>query len=346
MLIDGLVPFDLKKFKIQSLKINSQFLKSNPLGDSNLRYQNLLVPKELNISTPVVFMLSGFASDGYKNFSFNRFETNTVQQIDQWTSEGLIQPALYVFVNAWTKWGGSQFINSEGAGLYEDYIIQEIVPEVMNHFECSKESSNWYLFGGSSGGYGALHLGTKYPDLFSNIIALAPDSFFESSLLPEVYKYLPYIKEIGGVEAFKKNYEQGLIKWPGDIFFGVMNLIAMASCYAPIKNFSTNPIANEFSNSQIKYQFPINDLGFIESEIWSRWLQHDPIYFLPERKNQIKELKSINLFTGNKDEHALQYGSRQIESILKSMSANIKYTELNGTHRSLSQFFKQALKYL
>ncbi len=334
MLIDGLVPFELRNFKLQTLKIDSQFLKSNPLGDPSARYQNLLVPLEMNASTPVIFMLSGFSSDGFKNFSFNRFENTTAEDIDQWTSDRLIKPALYVFLNAWTKWGGSQFINSKGAGQYEDYIIQEIVTEIMNQFEVSKESLDWYLFGGSSGGYGALHLGTKYPEIFSNIVALAPDCFFESSLLPEVYKYLPYIKEIGGIESLKKSHEQGLLRWPNDIFFGVMNLVAMASCYAPI---------HDHEESNFNYQFPIDDLGFVNSEIWSEWLKHDPIYFLPERKTKIKELKSIHMMTGNKDEHSLQYGSRQIESILKKMSANIIYTELNGTHKSLSQFRKQAL---
>jgi hypothetical protein len=37
-------------------------------------------------------------------------------------------PALIVFVDASTSWGGSQFLNSSSTGRYLDYLCDEVVP--------------------------------------------------------------------------------------------------------------------------------------------------------------------------------------------------------------------------
>lgn len=332
MKLEGLIPYHFNNFNLNTLVIDSESLKKNPLGDTSIRHNFVMSPKKIDSSTPVIFYLSGFSSDGWKNFSFNRFETNTVQDIDQWTTKGVIKPALYVFVNAWTKWGGSQFINSHGFGNYEDYIVKELVTEIKKEYpEVSK--SEWTVFGGSSGGYGALHLGTKHPESFQNIVALAPDSAFNISLLPEIYKFLPYLKEVGGVKAFGEKLNQGLIKYPGDIYFGLMNFVAMTACYAPLKA----------SGAAFDFEFPISETGELNSRVWQEWIKHDPVEFIPFRKTNVEKLKVINIYTGNKDEHGLQYGSRRLEEILRGMRANISYTELAGTHRSLGSFREQAL---
>jgi predicted esterase len=350
MKLDGLFPFELNNYDLKTLVIQSKALEHNPSDDSVNRKNPVLCPKNLNKNTPVIFYLSGFSSDGWKNFSFNRFESNTAQDIDLWTTSGEIPEALYVFVNAWTKWGGSQFINSTGFGKYEDYITQEIVAEVKEQFPEVKDSP-WILFGGSSGGYGALHLGTKYPNIFSDVVALAPDCFFEVSLLPEIYKYLPYLKEIGGIHSLSEKLALGQIKWSQDIIFGVMNLVAMTLCYAPtIIDFDQNEAGLTPQNLNNKFitldnfVFPINDEGQINEMVLAEWLKHDPICFLKDRVKQIKQLNSIQIFVGNKDEYGLQYGSRQINSFLKSINIKSSYTEMLGTHRSLNQFRLPALK--
>lgn len=340
MKLDGLFPFALQNYDFKTLLIESQCLASNPLGDLSQRANTVLCPKELTADTPVIFYLSGYSSDGWKNFSFGRFENNLVQDIDQWTTEGHFKPAVFVFVNAWTRWGGSQFINSMATGEYENYIVQELVPEVKKQFPKVENPERWIVFGGSSGGYGALHLASKYPQVFSHAVALAPDSLFEVSLLPEIYKYLPYLKEVGGLEVFYEKYKQGQIKWSHDIQFGVLNLAAMTCCYAPQIIDQKKPAAVE---SLDDFLFPISDNGKLDSKIWNEWLKHDPIQFLNERKKQVKQLKSVLVFTGNKDEYGLQYGSRQIYNLLTSFDVNVNYTELPGTHRNIDKFRLPAL---
>lgn len=334
MKLEGLIPNHFENFILNTLIVESESLKKNPTEDPYIRHNLVLCPKKITKDTPVVIYLSGFSGDGWKNFSFNRFESNTSQDIDLWTTESLIPPALYVFVNAWTKWGGSQFINSNGFGNYENYIIHDLIFEIKKQYSEISESKNWIVFGGSSGGYGALHLGTRYPNLFQKIVALAPDSLFEVSLLPEIYKFLPYIQEIGGFSEFEKKYKEGLLKYSHEVLFGILNFVAMTYCYAPVlPSAEENPY----------FLMPIKDNGDVNEVVWQEWLKHDPVRFLPFRHNEIEKLKSIRIYTGHKDEHGLQYGSRKIVEILKTMNVDFLYQELAGTHRSLGAFRKQAL---
>ncbi len=330
MLRLGLEPFELKHFNFKTLIVHSETLKNNPLNDNPIRNNPILYPKDIQTDTPVVFMLSGFGSDAWKNFSFGGFEDNLAQQIDQWTGENLVPPAVYIFVNAWTKWGGSQFINSLGAGHYEDYILKDLVKTFKIACPEVAQSKNWIVMGGSSGGYGALNLGSKYPEVFPRIVALAPDSFFTVSLLAEIYKYLPYLVDFSGLNGFTKAYTSGQVKLPDAILFGLLNLVAMTTCYAP-------------QDSKGQLQFPIDQFGFVDANVWSKWLEHDPLQFLPKREKQLKKLTSIHIYTGDKDEYGLQYGSRQMHELFNTMNLKCSYSELKGTHRSIKNFRQQAL---
>lgn len=37
---------------------------------------------------------------------------------------------MLVFVDAWTAYGGSQFVDSRGTGRYHSYLCEEVVPFV------------------------------------------------------------------------------------------------------------------------------------------------------------------------------------------------------------------------
>jgi hypothetical protein len=42
-------------------------------------------------------------------------------------------PCIVVYVDAWTAYGGSQFVDSPGTGRYHMYLCDEIVPFVDAH---------------------------------------------------------------------------------------------------------------------------------------------------------------------------------------------------------------------
>ena len=50
-----------------------------------------------------------------------------VERIDAMFAAGECPDAIVVFVDCWTSYGGSQFLNSPSLGRYQDYLCDEVV---------------------------------------------------------------------------------------------------------------------------------------------------------------------------------------------------------------------------
>lgn len=68
--------------------------------------------------------------------------------------------------------GASFYINSkDGKVRYEDFLLQEFFPFVERRYRVSPGRANRAISGVSMGGYGALHLAFRHPQLFSAVSA-------------------------------------------------------------------------------------------------------------------------------------------------------------------------------
>ncbi len=66
----------------------------------------------------------------------------------------------------------SFFINSrDGKRPYEDFFVEELLPFIETHYRTKEGRRNRGIAGVSMGGYGALHLALRHPDLFSAVSA-------------------------------------------------------------------------------------------------------------------------------------------------------------------------------
>ena len=318
--ISSLDLYDLKFFNVETLKIQSSFLKNNPLKDPFIRYNPVLVPKAVskkgNSEYPVILVLSGFTGNGPQSFGRKAFEPNFPQAMDEWFYRNKGPEALVVFVDAMTFWGGSQFVNSAGSGQYEDYVIQEILPALRDHYPVKESSRYWCVMGGSSGGYGALHLASRHPSQLGLVAALAPDSAFEISLLPEIYSTLPTIQNLGGIRGVKKKMKERLLQSRRD-FHDIINVVGMASCYSEELAFPVDP-----------------HTGVLISSTWKEWKQKDPIVFF--KKRDLKKIHKVRLDVGKYDQFNLQYGARQIYQLLREKKVPCAYSEFDGGHFDLS----------
>lgn len=323
--VPELSPFVLKHFRMETLVVESSALKSNPWRDSHVRRNPVLIPRDEKTQPwPVVFVLAGFTGNGPNYFSVKSFEPNLPQVLDACVESEKAAKAIYVFPDATTFWGGSQFINSPGTGAYEDYLMQDLVPAVRLNYTPKEGSSFWCVTGGSSGGYGALHLASRYPEVFGLVAAIAPDCFFEASLLPEIYKALPLIEKLGGVSGVQRAMVENEYYLHRESHT-VLNVIAMAFCYG----------AHPTRKGEV--EFPIDtETGELKSEIWQKWKSHDPICFLPERVKDLGGLKRILLDVGTRDQFHLQYGARQIKRFFMEAKIPHDYTEYEGNHFDIS----------
>jgi S-formylglutathione hydrolase FrmB len=72
-----------------------------------------------------------------------------------------------------TPEGGAGFyINSrDGKNRYEDFLLQEFFPFIEKHYRVAPGRAHRAISGVSMGGYGALHLAMRHPQLFSAVSA-------------------------------------------------------------------------------------------------------------------------------------------------------------------------------
>lgn len=112
---------------------------------------------------PVLYFLHGLG--GNEQMFVDSGAWNLTE--DMWEQGNLGE---YVIV---TPAGDTSFyINShDGRHLYEDFLVEELLPFVEHHYRIKAGRAARGIAGISMGGYGALHLAFKHPELFSSVSA-------------------------------------------------------------------------------------------------------------------------------------------------------------------------------
>ncbi|MFP5519026.1 MAG: alpha/beta hydrolase-fold protein [Bdellovibrionia bacterium] len=323
-LLDHLNLFDLQCFDIKTLRLECKSLINNPLQDSTLRSIPVLVPKSVKPPYRVVLVLAGFTGNSPFYFNGKYSEDNFVQKLDLQCQNRLAPEALYVFVDAMTSWGGSQYLNSAATGNYEDMITQDLRIALHQHFTVSSSPEDWCIMGGSSGGYGALHLVSKFPQYFGVAAAIAPDCFFSASLVNELYLALPTWEKYqeSGLTVLNA-LRNGQLKKQKN-FHSILNAFAMSACYSPKGNNGD-------------FNFPVSPAsGNFIPDVWQHWLEKDPIQFLVQRDFYNSSCK-LYLDVGNKDQFHLQYGARQIHLLAEKNQFQHHYSEFDGNHFDIGE---------
>lgn len=68
-------------------------------------------------------------------------------------------------------WQGSAYLPLIKQGNYEQWIVDDVLATVKQYIKPASDHSKVFISGLSMGGYGALRLGAKFPNLFSGISA-------------------------------------------------------------------------------------------------------------------------------------------------------------------------------
>jgi endo-1,4-beta-xylanase len=113
---------------------------------------------------PVVYWLHGRSGTESSNGYPLHYLTDAV-------AAGKLPPMIVVFPN-----GGSQtnYCDSfDGKYMGETTVIKELIPFIDQNYRTIASREGRAIQGMSMGGYGAMRLGVKYPDLFSSIVAFA-----------------------------------------------------------------------------------------------------------------------------------------------------------------------------
>ena len=119
--------------RIEQHTIHSELLRDNPLGDPHERPVYVYLPPGYDDSSaryPVVYVIQGYTGQVTMWFNRQPFRQPYPELADQVFAAGTTPPAILVYVDAWTKFGGSQFLDSPATGRYHSYLCDEVVPWV------------------------------------------------------------------------------------------------------------------------------------------------------------------------------------------------------------------------
>src|SRR3954449_2410499 len=174
---------------LDRLAVESELLAENPLGDPSLRPLYVYRPPGVELDhprpLPSVYVIQGYFGQLDAWWRREPFEPNVFEGIDAMFAARDCPAAIVVFVDCWTSYGGSQFLNSTGTGHYQDYLCDEVVPFIDERYPTAADRDHRGLTGKSSGGYGAMVVPMMRPDVFGALASHAGDALFECACLPE-----------------------------------------------------------------------------------------------------------------------------------------------------------------
>jgi enterochelin esterase-like enzyme len=310
----------------------SHCLRDNPLGDPHERDLYVYLPPQYDGKRRfgVVMMLAGFGSTNHSIIGWSPWKPNSIELFDRLIAEGRCQPAIVVLPDCFNRWGGSQFIDSEGTGRYQTYLADEVFPFVDAEYRTIPKREARAVAGRSSGGFGALRLGMDRPDVVSVIASHAGDAAFEVSMRPILTSAAIAIDLAGGLRAFAEEVPRTGPKNASQ--FDAIFVLAAGAAYSPDR--TRFPFA----------QIPIDpSTGELHQEVWTRWLEHDPLRRVDASMAALQAMSLIYVDAGSRDEHGLHFAARLLRDALSKRGLPVHHEEYEGEHRGTSWRYEVSL---
>src|SRR5438034_6203475 len=196
--------------RVEQHTITSELLAGNPLGDPAERPVEVYVPPGYDDDPqrryPSVYVIQGYTGAVAMWHNRSPFRPTFPEATDALFAAGDVPPCVVVFVDAWTAYGGSQFVDSPGTGRYHSYLCNEVVPWVDAHYRTVPDRESRAISGKSSGGFGAMITPMLRPDLFGALASHAGDSLYE----------LCYVPDFGKAVRLLRDYDHDIMRWWDD----------------------------------------------------------------------------------------------------------------------------------
>jgi S-formylglutathione hydrolase FrmB len=325
--------------RFDELEIESVALRDNPLGDPHVRPLWVYVPPDYDAEPdrrfPSIYLIQGMT--GQVDMWWNRtaLRPTTPERIDQLFTEEGSPPALVVFADCWTSYGGSQFIDSPGTGRYCEHLCNEIVSFVDSRYRTLAEPAHRGLTGKSSGGYGAMVVGMLRPDVFGGLATHSGDALFELCYLPEFRDTVRTLRDEydGSYERFWEDF-RSRPAFTKQADYPLVNTYAMAACYS----------ANEDGSIDLPFEVTT---GSLREDVWQRWLAWDPVRMAGRHADALRSMRAIYIDAGKRDEWFLDLGAEAFRQELEKLGITDVFFELfEAGHGGIEYRYPLAIRYL
>ena len=325
------------KGTLDRVVIESELLAGNPLGDSPRRplyvYGSPGVGSE---PVPSVYVIQGYTGQVDMWLSRVAFEPTMIERIDAMFAGTDCPDAIVVFVDAWTSRGGSQFLNSSSTGRYLDYLCDEVVPFVDEHYPTLRGREHRGVAGKSSGGYGAMVAPMLRPDVFGALASHAGDALFECCYVRD---FAPVARALRDTfdGSYKVMFEQlaqtDHFDWSR--FGKPFEMYGYACCYSPDPDRPGDALL-PFDTAT----------GRLVPDVWEQWLVRDPVVMAPGHADALRSMRRIYLDAGRSDEYFLDLGAQAFSEELTQLGVDHTLELFDGKHGGITYRYPGAIREL
>jgi enterochelin esterase-like enzyme len=325
---------------LDRLVVESELLAGNPLGDPTRRplwvYRPPGIERDHPRELPAVYVIQGFT--GQLDMWANRvaWDRHMVERLDEMFAAGDCPDALVVFVDCWTTYGGSQFLDSTSTGPYQSYLCDEVVPFVDAAYPTAADRERRGIAGKSSGGYGAMVVPMMRPDLFSALASHAGDALFESCYLADFRRVARQLRDDyeGSYDVFfERLAETDPVSF--ERHGKPLEMYGYAACYSPDPDRPGKALL----------PFEV-ETGRVVDEVWERWLALDPVRMAPGHAEALRSMRRIYLDAGRKDEWFLDLGAQAFAGELDKLGVEHTLELFDGKHGGLTYRYAPAIREL
>jgi S-formylglutathione hydrolase FrmB len=319
---------------VSRMTVESEFLKSNMLGDPTARVVDVYVPAGHDgQGLPLLVDLVGFTGSGLSHTNWTGFRENLPERLDRLIGEQRMPPVVVAFPDCFTRLGGNQYINSASMGAWEDFLLHEMLPAIEQRFKCGGTGRRG-VFGKSSGGYGAIIHALRHSDIWAAAACHSGDMGFELCYLPDMPAVLRALADAeNSIERWWQQLEAAK-KHPEDSG-KLINVLAMAASY--------DPDPTQFLG--IRLPVTIDTCELIE-ERWANWSRQDPVTAIESQADNLRRLKALYIDCGEKDQFNLLYGARRLVRRLNELGIGHRYEEFPDNHTGVDYRMDDSLPFL
>jgi enterochelin esterase family protein len=325
----------MRRGRVVLEEVDSLVLRGNPLGDPHRRRVPVYLPPSYDDAPdaryPSVYVLAGFTGRGRALLNDAAWSPPLDERMDALIDSGRCGEMILVMPDCFTRLGGSQYIDSSATGRYGEHLARELPAWIDARYRTIDDRDHRGVVGKSSGGYGALVHGLLHSDVFGAVACHSGDMYFDYCYRGDVPKFCSSVQQAGGLESWLKAFEARPQKKHDDHV--ALNILAMAAAYSP------HPAAKTMG-----IDLPCDlESGEFRSDVWERWLEHDPIRLLERHADALRSLHLLYLDCGTRDEWSLHLGARLLVQRLRALGIAHEHQEFDDGHMNVSYRYEVSL---
>jgi S-formylglutathione hydrolase FrmB len=304
------------KGTVQEITVHGSSLEGNLDNDPPDRQVSVYLPRNYNREPhkryPVVYFLHGFTETNAKWFGADPKWINLRDIFDRDIANGIAKEMIAVVPNAYTRFEGSFYSNSIVTGNWEDFIANDLVRYIDAHYRTLATRESRGLAGHSMGGYGAVRIGMKHPDVFGSIYAMSACCLMWGADFQPTGAV--------GLKIFSIHTDNALDQSD----FAVHVMFAEAAAWSP------NP-----DNPPFYVDLPSASNQQPRPDIVAKWSANFPLAMIDQYRKNLQRLRAIALDVGDQDDFAhIPLGMGLLDHALTEYKIPHIYEVYSGTHTS------------